>query len=363
MINIKELKIKINEILKENYPIKKSFNYIKTLSHFNLYYFNKTKILPINFNIKGTILTNGKYKNLKIVKIITSKEFDFNEFINLHVLLLNNIYNPAINMEIFLNYIHRKCLINELNIKYIILNTNEKIKIKYILNENILNENILNKQIFKENNFYFDSFDINSNQKQIKHELDRLIANRNKFNEINFYIENNGGGDLIPVHLILRCLVGNREKWMKNIKKIIYPNIIDEWDCWNEENENYNTFKKLNLLKPPDYKDKYKGKINLYINEINGSSSWFFITYLIYSFNEKIERYNKNCYGQKIKFGRCISTQLKINGNSATTSGDGNSIEIKYKNIFIECPTEQFLSCSVKQIDWNRFWIGNNEQR
>ena len=53
------------------------------------------------------------------------------------------------------------------------------------------------------------------------------------------------------------------------------------------------------------------------------------------------------------------SNQLKLKGISSTTSGDGNSIYVKYKNIEICCPTEQFISCFIKNCDWNRFWIQN----
>ena len=45
--------------------------------------------------------------------------------------------------------------------------------------------------------------------------MDRLIKNRDKYKSIHFHLDNNGGGDNIPGHLILRCLVGKKEKWMK----------------------------------------------------------------------------------------------------------------------------------------------------
>jgi hypothetical protein len=48
---------------------------------------------------------------------------------------------------------------------------------------------------------------------------------------------------------------------------------------------------------------------------------------------------------------------LKLIGHSGTTSGDCNAIMVKYKNIEINCPTQQFISCSIKECDWNRFWI------
>ena len=135
---------------------------------------------------------------------------------------------------------------------------------------------------------------------------------------------------------------------------------IIEWDCWNPENVhnyNYETFKMLNLDFIPNYQNKYNGKIYLHMNTINGRTSWFFITYLIYAFADKIIRFNKLSFGKIIKFGTIKSNQLFINGMSGTTSGDGNSLNIKYKNMVILCPTEQFISCSIKKKDMNRFWI------
>jgi hypothetical protein len=95
------------------------------------------------------------------------------------------------------------------------------------------------------------------------------------------------------------------------------------------------------------------------MSDINGSSSWFFITYLIYAFGNNIIRFNKKCHGRNLKFEMVNSNQLKLKGISSTTSGDGNSIYVKYKNIEICCPTEQFISCFIKNCDWNRFWIQN----
>jgi hypothetical protein len=95
------------------------------------------------------------------------------------------------------------------------------------------------------------------------------------------------------------------------------------------------------------------------MNKQNGSAAWFFITYLIYSFSTKIYRFSKKCYGKTIKYGKIESNQLILLGHSGTTSGDGNSVTIKYdNNINIDCPTQQFISCSIKKYDWNRFWIG-----
>ena len=86
----------------------------------------------------------------------------------------------------------------------------------------------------------------------------------------------------------------------------------------------------------------------------NGSAAWFFITYLIYAFSKKINRFSNN----GIKYGSIESNQLKLCGKSdGTTSGDGNYIVVPYKGVKIRIPTQQFISCSIKTIDWNRVWV------
>jgi hypothetical protein len=42
--------------------------------------------------------------------------------------------------------------------------------------------------------------------------MDRLIKNRNKYKLIQFHLENNTGGYIVLIHIIIRCLVGKREK-------------------------------------------------------------------------------------------------------------------------------------------------------
>ena len=138
---------------------------------------------------------------------------------------------------------------------------------------------------------------------------------------------NNGGGDNVPAHIILRCLIGKKETWMKNIIKILKNKTLTEWNCWEEENKdspNYNVVKKLNLDNLPNYNSKYNGKIYIHMdkNKQNGSAAWYFITYLIYSFSNKINRYSKKCYGQNIKYGTIESEKLILLGHSGTTSGE-----------------------------------------
>ena len=308
------------------------------------------KFLPFRVNINGTIL-DGQYKNYKIIKVITNEIIDWNKYILLYVSLIGKGFNPCVNEYNFLWFLHTQNYINILNIKNIIIQKNNdirKYKIEY-QNVPIYNwksvDDISYNIIHRSNHFYFESFMINTNYKQLKIEIDRLIKNRDKYNSIHFHLDKNGGGDIVPAHIILRCLIGEKEQWMKNIKKILKNGNMEEWDCWKEEDEfNDGIFEKLNLDHYPNYDTKYNGKIYLYMNNYNGSAAWFFITYLI--------------YGDSIKFGSIDkSSQLVLIGHSGTTSGDGNSISIKYNNININCPTEQFISCSIKKYDWNRFWI------
>jgi hypothetical protein len=317
-------------------------------------------------NIDGVIL-NGEYKNYQIVKVITTKIFDWKKYILLYVSLLNKSFNPSINQTKFIYHLHSYNYIDILKIKKLVIKNKEtgktiEYKVEYtdIKSYQLPWNNIIQKDIIKkDNHFYLEDFSVNDNYKNLKIEIDRLIKNRDKYKTIHFHLNNNGGGDNVPGNIIIRCLVGTKEKWMKNIKKIEQNKEIFEWDCWKEENvnsPNYEVIKKLNLDNLPNYNTKYNGKIYLHMNIKNGSATWFFITYLIYAFANKINRYSKKCYGQNIKYGTIESDNLILLGHSETTSGDGTSVEIQYGNIKIECPTEQFISCSVKKCDWNRFW-------
>lgn len=366
-----DLKKNIISALKKYYPLPIIFKDIKNLSHFRIQNINNySKFLPFHINIDGLILS-GEYKNYKIIFIITStgKKLDWGKFILLYIFLVHSQIDK--NKFIYLLHTYNKILI----LKTLIIKKNNNIieyNITYTKNlpYNITYEKptYAKPTYAKPNNhFYLNSFSVNNNHKQLKNEIDRLIKNRDKYNSIYFHLDNNGGGDIVPAHLILRCLIGKKEPWMKNIKKILTNKEIYEWDCWKEETPNgpnYEVVKKLNLDKLPNYDTKYSGKIYIHMDKYNNySSAWFFITYLIYAFSKKIHRFSKSIYGENIKYGTIKygtieSDQLKLYGHSGTTSGDGNSIIIKYKkNIIIRVPTEQFISCSIKKIDWNRFWI------
>lgn len=341
---------KIRNLVKDNYPLKINYKTnIPKLSHLHLNPINSKYILNENISVNGYVNNNKiKFINTKTLKLSWKK----------YLKLLSSIINtnPCFENEL-LYYVHRFNLVKDLHIDSLELNNGKIIKIDYIKNNIISPKTNLFKSN-KSNHFIFNSFLVDDNQKQIKQELDRLIKYRDSYKDIHIHLENNGGGDLVPAHLLTRCLVGKKEKWMKNIKKITKEKRIEEWDCWNEENEyNQETVKKLNLKKIPDFSTKYSGKIYLHINQQNGSAAWFLITYLIYGFSKNINRFSKICLGNNVKYGTINNSQIKLIGISGTTSGDGNSINFNVKDIAVSIPTEQFISSSIKKIDYNRYWI------
>jgi hypothetical protein len=373
MINYNLLKNICNNILQKYYPLNYHFENIYNLSHFKIISQNWNQYLPFHFNLEGNII-DGEYRNYKIINIITktNEKYTYKKFIELTVSILPNYYNPYIDRNKFLILLYVYNNIHFVNIKNMIIKKKDEIiniPIKYTNKPNYhieWNISLKSGKINKKNHFYFSSFNVYQNQKELKKEMMQLFINRDKYKSIHFHLDNNGGGDIVPAHLILRCLTGKKEKWMKNIKKYLHNKKIVEWNCWKEEDKNspnYQAVKYLDLDFIPDYQTKYNGKIYLYMNSSNGSAAWFFITYLIYAFSNNIKRFYKKCYGKILKFGTIDkNSNLVLRGISGTTSGDGNSKNIQYKNIMIECPTEQFISCSIKDKDWNRYWIQSKKK-
>jgi hypothetical protein len=224
------------------------------------------------------------------------------------------------------------------------------------------------KSALANNHYTINSFSINDNSVQLKQVIERLYTSRDAHSSIHFHIEGNGGGDLVPVHLILLCLCGGRRRWMSNYEVIENEDGLIErrhwnpWTPWLKTNDNYPEFCRLNIDydKLPKYTDLYKGKIIIHMDKYCGSSSWYFITYLTYAFAEKIERYVEYVNGIPIKMGKAHGPQIKFIGYSSTTGGDANSIQKDFKindslkNCFF--PTQANVSRPVKKNDWNRFW-------
>lgn len=369
-ISSNELNYDLNKLIKKIYPCSYKNKY--NLSHLYIYNLVKDKYLPILFNIHGEIISD-EYKNYIIVKVICTKQFySWREYLRVYTSYCNICNNPFIDKKYMLQKMHKSNKLDILHINSIIIKKNNN---EMIIKMNYENENkylsyfnpSIKKPIknYKNNHFYLSDFNL-SNKNELNKELFKLFNYRNKCNVLHFHLEGNGGGSLIPVHLIVRCLIGKKESWMKNIRKILQDKSSVEWNCWCEEN--VNNFKKefkifdshLNLINEFENNKKYSGKIHLYIDNNCGSSTWFLITYLIYAFSKKITRYTQKHYGQKLKFGTIESDNLILHGMSGTTSGDGNNTTIKYKNkINFDIPTEQFEKCSIKKKDWNRFWVQN----
>lgn len=374
LIKKNEIEDLIIKILKKYYPIKKKydktrlFDFVSNLSHFSIDSYNSKRYLPFYIDIKGDILMKGDRERIVNVETHDGGKKKWDEYLKTFTMFLRKDVSYCINRDDFMRYLHYYNYIDMLNIKSVdIYDKNGRFvtseSVRYVEEPYYKNE-IENKskkiiKIKEPNHFYFDSFSIMKNKVQLKKEMTRLFRNRDKYGTLHFHLDKNHGGDLIPVHLILRCLVGKRENWMReSIKKD--GNKIIKWDPWEEEDQkspSYQRLKELDLEIMPEYSKKYDGKIYLYMNEKNGSASWYFITYLVYAFTYHIKRYRKKCNGRWLKFGKILKgDQLVVKGLSSTCSGDGNSIEIDHGEIEIECPTIQFVKCSVKNRDWNRFW-------
>jgi len=291
-------------------------------------------IFPFNLDIESD----------KVDKVFTTKYMSYKNYIKLYL----SFIHPS---SLVTDYINQESKIDILHINHIIMKDGTSIDIKYKFKEpKKYIQKPINK-INKDNHFYFSSFSIDDNKDEIRTELLRLFANRDKYKSIHFLLDNNSGGDNVPAHLILKCLTGKKEKWMKNIKKMLTNKNIIEWNCWNEDKKgvnNYELVQMLNLGNILLYDNKYQGRIHLYMSNDNGSATWYFITCLIYAFGSEIKRYNV----KNKKFGTISKdSQLILHGTSNTTSGDGNTVNILYKNINITCPTEQYLSCSIIKKD------------
>ena len=383
--NFKEI---INEVLQKYYPIPDNFDNISQLSHFHME--NLTDFqqwLPFNVDIRGVILSGSFMgERIQIVQTADYSSHTWNQYIELFHSVLPQSEHYCINTQKFLWNLHTCPHIKMLRIASIKLQYNDifMIPIVYIgtLLYQIAFPNIPNNpKLYINNHFYLNSFDVKYNQPQLTKEIKRLFLHRDEYDDIHFHLDNDCGGDNTPGQraftpsttnlvgdlwspdkfgqLIVQCLVGPRESWMKPVTKIMKNKTEFTWDEWSEGSPespaNYDTI--------PTYNTKYAGKIYVYMNPQNGSAAWFFITYLVYAFAKKqdIIRHKSSCFGNTYKHGTVLPNhQLFLRGMSGTASGDGNAEPVIVRgnkmNILVYCPTEQFISSSILPEDWNRYW-------
>jgi len=211
-----------------------------------------------------------------------------------------------------------------------------------------------------ENHFIITSFSIDNNADQLAAAIQRLYEIRNRYKTLHFHLEGNGGGDLIPVHLIMLCLCG-RQSWMTNYEVIEMSHGIKKtrkWDPWTLSKKGSKLDISFESL--PTYTTQYKGKIVIHMDKYCGSSCWYFITYLIYAFAEKIERFATYVGGKPIKLGRATGSQIELHGYCLTSAGDANAVKKAFElgdaKIMCYFPTQATVHRPVENRDWNRFW-------
>ena len=171
--------------------------------------------LTLQFDLTGRVQT-GKYRALHIVQVFTTCWMRWGHYVKLQAMFVNTDWSPCVNETRFTHLLHFYNMLSFLNIRKMRLSNDVEIDAEYTIVHPVPE---INPKVKALNHFYFDSFNVDLNHKKIKHELDRLIHRRDDFDAIHFHLDNNGGGDLVPVHLILRCLIGKREPWMKPVTK------------------------------------------------------------------------------------------------------------------------------------------------
>ena len=211
-----------------------------------------------------------------------------------------------------------------------------------------------------ENHFTISSFALR-NVPQMKEVISNIWNHRDKHSSLHFHLEGNGGGHMVGVIIILLLLCGGKQRWMteygnafRDEDGTIKTNHYDAWNLETMWGDSIDEFKLPSKTIP--YTKPYSGKIVLYMDTACGSSTWYFITYIIYAFAESIER-----SGTVLKLGRATGKQIELHGTSSTCSGDGNAIdkefEIDDKMITCEFPTIMKIACPIKNRDWNRCWM------
>jgi len=277
------------------------------LSHFSIINsYNLTKSIDLK-NI-SYVYINSKWVAKNEYKKLASQNMRYRD---LDYFMKFNDYVPLFNLP-------------NLKIEKLRNNNNKIIKIK------IIDTNIKIYKSSLSNHFIFNSLDIGTDKNQISRELIRLIKYRNDYKSLHFHLYK--GGDIVVVTFILLCLCGKREKWMKKSKildtyyyhennitgeKTLMIKESDPWIFLNLKNsDDYLRFRKLMINNDKYFldKNKYSGKIILYVNYLTASASWYLTTYLIYSFAEKIIRKTIKINGIFVKIGYVISNQIEIIG-------------------------------------------------
>jgi len=342
----------IYKFLQQHYPLKSflpsitKIHSIKdiislNLSHLNIELFDYALSIDLTnataVNVQGKVMSLRNYLHMATGFIRSIELFR----------LMDSTYFP-------------KALLPELSIESLYVNG------KFVKPQYVRQKIVIKKAPSFANHFILNSFSIYGNSKQLSSEINRLIRIRDNYSTLHFHLENNNGGDLIPVHVIMRYLCGSvggaeKESWMKEYSVLdsVWGNYkIDAWSPWCREHCQYEQYTQLNIKERPLYKNKYTGNIVIHVNEECASSTWFFITYLIYAFASSIERKTIRINGTPIKVGKVKG--LSIHGYSSITSGDGNAINmppIKEFNYTVFVPTQQFIESPVKSYDYNRFWL------
>jgi hypothetical protein len=276
----KDFKAVINEVLQKCYPIPDNFDNISQLSHFhieNLIDFQQW--LPFMMDIRGVILS-GRFQEQRIQKVQTAdyNSYTWKQYIAFFHSVLHLSHHYCINPQNFFWYLHAFPNIKMLRIASIRFQYSNAFSIPIVYTKtpcyqipwsdglcpsttNIPNypklhhgcgirsvvvsehgRNFEDDHAYSEglrrspeeydNHFYLNSFDVKSNQYQLTKEIKRLFLHRDEYDDIHFHLDDNSGGDDTPGQLIVWCLVGQRESWMKPVTKILKNKTEITWDVW-----------------------------------------------------------------------------------------------------------------------------------
>lgn len=392
MVKLKQLLAAVDKELQNHYPISGTTHKDGFLISHLVYRVNDySKIIPFDFDITGKII-DGTFANYSITKVCMSggAMYTWHEYIRLMMEIIGICCNPCVSGRDFIILCRVGKVIADLSIDHFIATggrashgypkeitgapVNSKVQRPPVKLYNLYMKRPDNyslpwisdpKFVGHDNHFLFTDFNFGPNRLELGKELSRLFQHRDRYKEIHIHLNNNAGGQLVPVYFIVKCLCGSKRlTWMRPQTAYNEKDNIVEWDPWVPEEDG----QAITALGIPlvdidaftKYKTKYSGKIYIHMSPLNGSACFFLITYLVYAFGTA-RRYTRECFGKQLKFGTGDSTQLKLLGTSNTTSGDGNTIRVKCEGVEVDIPQQQFLKGSINPIDWNRFWTESNK--